>query len=581
MEKTNAFFRLVPNNKTMNKTNISKENTIKTIDNLMNRLKYCILLIVLFSSIFSNSLTAQTSTAKDIANISWGNPLKEPAGSFLTKIIGSSSEGFYALRRNDPEAFLSNGTHKIILEYYDERMQLKKSRESALKFKNKKLEFENVFMLNGQLYLFSSFNNEAKKKNYLFVQEISSKSLTPRNKLRMISEIETRNKVKEGAFSFEFSGDSSKVLIYSQLPYKKKQPERFALRVYDPNFELEWEKDITLPFNDEFFEVADYQVDNQGNVYLLGIIYEGNGRRGIKDGAVTYKYSILVYRADGSPMEEYKIDLDDKLITDMTFRVAKNGHLVCAGFYSLKNTYSAKGTCFLRLNPQTQEVYNVSFKPFDFDFLTAYDSDRKRRKYKDAEERNDNRRAPELFRYSLDELILRSDGGVLLVAEQYFVEEINRTDPYAFGYYNYYNRSYRQDYIYYYNDIIVVNIQPDGEVEWVSRIPKQQISQNDGGYFSSYAMSIVRDKIFFVFNDDYRNFDANRKRRKNNFTGRASVITIGEVRKDGEVRIMPLFNNNEADVITRPKVCKQVGKREMIVFGERGRNNRFALLEFL
>ena len=206
---------------------------------------------------------------------------------------------------------------------------------------------------------------------------------------------------------------------------------------------------------------------------------------------------------------------------------------------------------------------------------------RKRQKYRDAEENNDNRRAPELFRYSLDELVLRSDGGALLVAEQYFVEEINRIDPYGFGYYSTFNRTYRPDFIYYYNDIIVVNIRPDGEVEWASRIPKQQVSQNDGGYFSSYAMSIVRDKIFFVYNDDYRNFDANRNKRKNNFTGRSSIIIIGEVSKDGQVRLLPLFNNNEADVITRPKVCRQVGPREMVVFGERGRNYRFALLEFL
>ena len=77
------------------------------------------------------------------------------------------------------------------------------------------------------------------------------------------------------------------------LPYKKKQPERFALRVYDPTFSLIWERDISLPYNDEFFEVADQQIDNNGNVYLLGIAYQGKGRKGIKDGAVTYKYTIL------------------------------------------------------------------------------------------------------------------------------------------------------------------------------------------------------------------------------------------------------------------------------------------------
>ena len=101
----------------------------------------------------------------------------------------------------------------------------------------------------------------------------------------------------------------------------------------------------------------------------------------------------------------------------------------------------------------------------------------------------------------MDQLILRNDGGALLIAEQYFVqEEYDRNQFYDPYYSNYYNRNYNDiDYVYNYNDIIVVNIRPDGEIEWTARIPKRQVTTNDGGYYSSYAMSIVRSKIYFVF----------------------------------------------------------------------------------
>ncbi|MEO1626164.1 MAG: hypothetical protein AAFV25_13485, partial [Bacteroidota bacterium] len=158
------------------------------------------------------------------------------------------------------------------------------------------------------------------------------------------------------------------------------------------------------------------------------------------------------------------------------------------------------------------------------------------------------------------------------VAEQYFVQEESFRDFY-------YGR-FTVNYFYNYNDIIVVNIRPDGEIEWATHIPKRQETSNDGGYFSSYAMSIVRDRLYFIFNDNGRNFSAN-DRRLYNFDGqRNSVISLAEVRKDGSLDVYPLFNNREADIITRPKVCKQSGKREMVIYGERGRKYKFAKLVF-
>jgi hypothetical protein len=94
---------------------------------------------------------------------------------------------------------------------------------------------------------------------------------------------------------------------------------------------------------------------------------------------------------------------------------------------------------------------------------------------------------------------LRSDGGAILVAEQYYVQTVMPNNGYSMSPYGYnsmyYNRYYynspfysgynnrRPDYYYNYNDIIVVNIRPTGEIEWSARIPKLQESKNDQGLF--------------------------------------------------------------------------------------------------
>ncbi len=536
-----------------------------------------------FFSFGKNLATAQTEAP---AKLTWGPDNNEPGNTVATKVIGIAPDGFYVLRQKVQKNV--NSKPKVWIEFFSKEMKLVRSEEMDLKYKRKQRDFENVLYLGGKLYLLTSFNNTAKKRNYLFKQEVSTKSLVANKNLEMVCETEARNKEVEGSFAYSISKDSSNLLIYNELPYERKSPERFGFRVFDQNFDLLWEKNIVLPYNDDKFTVEDYRIDNDGNVYLLGVLYEDDAKYR-RRGTPTYRYVVLAYMNNGTTFEEYRIDLEDKFITDLTFRIGNDGNLVFAGFYSDKGTYSIKGTYFFQLDPLERAVKNRKATEFPFDFRTAFMSNRSRQKAAEAENKGDARKSPELFNYSLDELILRSDGGAVLVAEQYFVEQVTDNN---YGLYNpyfspfndpfYYNRfnNRQTDYYYHYNDIIVVNISPDGEIEWSSRIPKQQETRNDGGYYSSYAMTTTRDGFFFLFNDDGRNFGRDDGKLYTYTGGNNSVVALAQVNIKGEVSVTPLSSNRDAGVVTRPKMCKQIGKREMAVLGERGRGYRFGSLKF-
>ncbi len=528
-----------------------------------------LLFIILLSTMVQ--LSAQEDKS---AEISWGQELREPSNTFLSNIIPFGTSSFYGLRQKS-ESGLDSKKEKIYVERYNEKMNLVKSKEIVLKYKKKHLEFEDFIKVGGELYILTSFNNQAKKKNYLFAQRLSKKTLTLSDKLVKIGEIDTRNIQKEGYFDHHISRDSSKILIYNSLPYKKGMPERFALHVFDDQFNELWTKDISLPYDDKYFSVEDYQVDNNGNVYLLGLNYKPQ-----------YFYTIMSYSNNGADFHEYPIKSKEKLITDLTFRVDDNGDLVCSGFYSEFNLGKIRGTCFFRIDTKSESIFNKNFNEFEFGFLTenltAKQIEKARRSGKSKQKIG-------LQSFSLDKLILRSDGGALLIAEQYFIEEYDRpnySSYYSPRYYpySYYPHHYRtKEYYFNYNDIIIVNIRPDGEIEWATRIPKLQVSRNDGGYYSSYAVSIVRDKIYFIYNDTEENYDRNRRvEYTQEFTGgsRKSLIAVAEVSRDGAVEIFPLFKNRDADIITRPKMCKQIGKKNMIIYGEKGRLYRFGSVEF-
>ena len=517
----------------------------------------------------------------------WGPLSPEPNNTTATKVVGLTPDGYYLLRQKVLQS--PSARPRAWVEFANKELKVLRSEELELKYKGKQRDFEDLIYYNGQLYLLTSFNNTAHKKNYLFRQKVSSRGLTASKSLKMIAETEARNKEVEGSFAVEISKDSTHLLVYHDLPFEKNNPARFGFHVFDQNFELVWEKEVILPYPDNQFTVEEYRVDDQGNVFLLGVLYtdEAKFRR---RGNPTYRYVLLSYLNNGNEEDEIQIDLPGKFITDLTFRVGNDGNLVFAGFYSEKGSYSIKGSYFFHLNPYDRSLLYRNHAPFDFDFLTAFMRRKDKVRALQAEQNKDRRRSPELYNYSLDRLILRSDGGAVLIAEQFYIERESYYRDYypyygyygyPYGYYgNYYRNNREVDYLYNYNDIIVVNIRPDGNLQWTARIPKWQETRNDGGYYSSYAMSIVRDKLYFLFNDDARNFDPKRKNdRIYKYTGRNEMMVLAEMNLKGEVQIHPVITN-DGGVTLRPKMCKQTGLREMLLFGEANRGFRLGKLSF-
>ncbi len=533
------------------------------------------------------------------ATMAWSEEYQEPANTEIQKIIATEGGGFYTLRLHQG-GLIGGGKQKPIIEYYNSRMKLVRSKELDLDYKGKERHLKDVVMVGGRLWMLSFFYNEKHEKTYLFAQEVNKNSLNLLKDIVKIGEQDETNREKQDVFSLAQSRDSSKIVIFNRQP-NSKDGQSFSLSVYDADFTELWAKEAKLPYGKKNFGVEDYQVDNKGNVYLMGIIYSEGVNRKERRGKATYQYDIVAYLRDSTlDVQEYKITMKDKFITDLTFRVADDGEIVCAGFYSEKDAKGMKGSCFFKINPRTKDMTSISTREFDFNFVTANLSERSKMQAKAATEKGDKEREPELFDYSLDKLIMRSDGGVILIAEQYYVEErLLNNSPFGYSPYGYnawstpyysswydpygyrYNRNNRRaDYYYNYNDIIVVNIQPDGEIASTTRIPKRQVSVNDGGTYSSYTMSIVADKLYFAYNENPKNLDPNRSKTVAETPDKYSIVTLAEVARDGSLKRYPMFSNKDKGVVTRPKICRQVGRRDMAVYGESGRTYRFGILSF-
>ncbi|MDZ7848739.1 MAG: hypothetical protein U5L96_19525 [Owenweeksia sp.] len=130
---------------------------------------------------------------------------------------------------------------------------------------------------------------------------------------------------------------------------------------------------------------------------------------------------------------------------------------------------------------------------------------------------------------------------------------------------------------YVHNDIIVINVNPDGEIAWLSHVPKTQITTDDGGYYSSYLMMVEKDRINFVYNDHRKNAERLREGRdlKNMGNVKKTVAVIATVDQEGKVSYDQLYSNKNFKAVLVPKRSHQVDRQNVLLFGTRGSKSRF------
>jgi hypothetical protein len=326
--------------------------------------------------------------------------------------------------------------------------------------------------------------------------------------------------------------------------FQKTPRATFQIQVVDENFKTIWNKNVKAPYEADLFDVERVEVDKAGNAYVLARIYN-KSRREKRRGQANYFYKVIAYTNNGETLKEYDLVLDGLYITDITIKVSNKGKLICAGFYSERSVETVKGSFFFTINTKTSKIETKGFKPFGEQFLSKLMSKRRARKGR------------ELYRYYLDDIILRSDGGAVLIGEQYYT--VSSTYYTETGM----NRTANTNYTYHYEDIIVININPDASIAWASSIPKDQTASTKA--FSSYAQATAKGKIFFVYNERI---------------SRRSPVMIASVDTRGKVNIKQLFSNRDEGIITRPQLCRQTSKDEMIMYGERGKRYKFGKLVF-
>lgn len=496
-------------------------------------------------------------------------PEVEARRSSLSGVAGFDESGYYIVRRQKKTLFI---------ERLSKSMEIEQSVKIVprINYKGAKANFSQCRMFNGRLFMFWVASDLRSYTITNLVQEVDKQTLMPTGSLRELNKISfpgrrsmNRAMAYGGVSAVIASEDETKIML--TRPEEREDDdaptsnEKIITEVYDDQLNKLWEKTITIPRPRNQFDVQSIRIENDGTIYIRGAEYQerATARSSRRSGKPDYTYYIYRITDNGGTMKEIPVKLDGKFVTDVIATTALNGDIVLAGFYSERGTYSVKGVFYQRMNSDGEEMLADRMTEFDKAFITQYASQREVKRIEKRERRGEE---AELFEFDMDNFLLRADGGGTLVAEQYYMYVETVTTPSGNG-----QTTTRYIYHYIYNDILVLNFNADGELVWKCKIPKRQHTTNDGGYYSSYALMVQGDKLFFVYNDNPRNLtleeteapaDMGRNRRE-------LAVVLAEVDASGKLSRELLISTERGDVIVRPKVCEQTGANEMLLYSEK------------
>lgn len=507
----------------------------------------CILATLLVITLYVGSAYAQP--IQDVeASLRWGDRQKAPSSSELAKVIQAGSWGAYLMRYKAGRGF---SKEKYWIEHYNAQMNMVARFEFQLPGDGSG-DLEDIISLKGQMYLLYSRPNPADQAVQVLLRPFSPRGQVTGQE-QLLADLPEGEKYRRRQFDLEFSRDSSFILLYNQVPPEDDGQERFTLRVLDEDMNLYWSRDVKLTHADRGFSIRSYQVDQEGNVFLLG--RKASTRSDSEERPVFYVYA---YTRGGRQETVYELDIPEVQLNKLLLRIAGNGDLVCAGLYGVPAQEANIGVCHIRINPLTKEAYKVDFLPFTTEFLT------------ETQGADRGQRVASTRFFQLRDLTLRSDGGCVLVAEEYYRTQSNGPQR---------GPGLPMNTLFYYNDIMVANVAPDGTYTWLRRIPKEQVTANDNGRHSSFAQATVQDRFFFLYNDHPDSYRP-RGDRQRTFEDQNSVISISEITRAGELSTVPLFFNVDAGIRARPRRCVQISARQMLIYGEQERIYRLGLLTF-
>lgn len=416
------------------------------------------------------------------------------------------------------------------VEILDKQMQLKRKKDLTLKLDN----YETVELIKMHDEIFHFYTLKENKNLYLNLQKYNT-DLEKKGDPKIIDSTSLRIGDNFSDFKITKSKTENHILIY-KYDYSNGRINKLFTTVVNDEGNVVQVNTISLGAESFSPGLVKAAISESGKPVFLfsNDLYNCKREKGAP-------HFLFVMPGTGDRFAKTEIhnanDSLESCIREFNFEIDTKGEkIVAIGFTGEDNKDAMLGYTFFTIDAASGNILQHNTFTFTQEMLnTIAGADEKKVKYVPV--------------YRVPQIVPRMDGGALLVAEFYekTVENYENTvyDPY-YGY----RTSTRQVEYFEYSDIILFSLNNTGSVDWHNIIRKKQVSKEDKGINSSFALANCKQSLYFIFNEDIS--------QNNN-------VLQYQMLADGSLDRKSLFNPNQQEVELRPSASRQISFNEVII----------------
>lgn len=458
--------------------------------------------------------------------LQWSNATKLKGGAVFTKVIGENEKGVYLLRYRN--RFYNKN---IILERYSSQLVFDKSINIELR----KARLSKLYLTTKGILVIKTKYIRQQQENRLIAQWYNF-DFEEMGESVVLAKTVVKDFGDRGNFRIRMSDDlQSLAVLYSEIAAEDQSTLYYQLfsdslvRVVNDTF------DIAHDYNT--LVLQDILLTNDRKVSILANVAPRPTKR-------VKTTDFHMFTLAGSTLYDTQITDSVDLKSPRLIYNRQHDQATVASFYGPKEQQGIVGALFFSMN-STLDSGAVMWSKFGEDLI-------------DKITKNDRNEDAVSEGFSILEATPRSDGGMLIIAEQ---KNIATEDDIILV--NGLPQSTSKN-IYNFNEILLLNYDDSAYLDWHKLITKNQTTVNDGGYFSSVVIYTGPKYIQLLYNDQLRS------------SGDVMQYTVYN---NGMEKSKKLLKAELDYVAIVPSEAMQVSSNKVII--PTSKNRRFALLKLV
>ena len=532
------------------------------------KMKKLNLIIILGMLLFTAGAFAQSANS-DMATVTFSEKYAKPKSSDVRQIYTLDNGNFVTVREYGEE---------LSFALYNPDMKLIKG-PKKFKFTYKQEEvgknyFHSTILVDNKIVILARQKDKKNKQFNVITQVLDLEAFAIYIKPHILFTIPF-SRARWENFEVTVSKNKKFFLLDFFLPSSKKGYKELALKLYDLEGELLWERKTDLLSKTPELKKS-FDVSSQG-ICVLSVTSIVDDK-----GEAEAKPTVFIINKEGEVIKEVELNNikgKDIYITNLEVEFSKDDILYAVGLYLNENKRGPIGTITFSYDVAKDEISDVIKQEMPDKAVVEYQGARRAKKHYDHKK---TKGSNALRNYYIKDVISNSNGYYVILEKYYYT-------------YNSKNRTKT----FYYGHILVVNYNKDHEIIWAKKIPKNQILVAGGGYsfglssfnsalmFAGFSTFAIDDNLYFVYNDNIKNFkdiksvkEGKMKSMTRNGYGGGTALTLAKLDGTGKLKMEPLFTVETNDkLLTRPMLSVIQKNESIIIFARRSKDFRFIKIQ--